>query len=560
MATRTGATTAFNPLKRKRTPPGQTRIEVRLPSKPRDYVPGTGPPLQRIDLLPARDSTAYIVERIMLPSPGLAADGLPLPKRMTYVVGWSDLRAACLLVPAMQVLDYVSPMALEEWEYQMELELDEERARMEKERKERTEKNAKPKRRGRPPAHTQIEASAVAAPQNHAMKTGRPKKGAMSITTPTKTRLKEFEGLSDEEASPSRQLEREHLGSLQVTAESDLDEVDMVIYKRDFEDLRDKPQPKAISKKPPDSHSFSGFGVQSNRNLPPNQPFRPFTSTGIAAQQSTPKTAPVAPGSTAKKKETPVPLPWIPAIRPSQNGSSPAIERMPSFTPLGGVATFASLESRSPNPVTPSAAPTTKLKLKSKPPDSAKKPKRETKKTSKTALSSEENSAAAPQPTAEPVWEVKRVEATELFEVENVGLVRYFQVLWEGDWPPEQNPSWEPEANLPPALVRNFMNKVKKKPAPQKKKPLKQSTLPWAPEKLYKSVSEAFEGGEDNPDLLGLTIEDAHVATDGDGDGSEELFVVEEPPAKKARKQGALGWNGNRNEAAIESGILPAYH
>lgn len=140
--------------------------------------------------------------------------------------------------------------------------------------------------------------------------------------------------------------------------------------------------------------------------------------------------------------------------------------------------------------------------------------------------------------------------------------MRYFQVLWEGDWPPEQNPSWEPEANLPPALVRNFMNKVKKKPAPQKKKPLKQSTLPWAPEKLYKSVSEAFEGGEDDLDLLGHPIEDAHVAADGDGDGDgpEELFVVEEPPAKKARKQGALGWNGNRNGAAMESGILPAYH
>ncbi|KAH7016944.1 hypothetical protein EDB80DRAFT_703840 [Ilyonectria destructans] len=556
MATRTGAMTADNPLKRKRTTPGQTRIEVRLPSKPPDYVPGTSPPLQRIDLLPARDSTAYIVERIMLPSPGLAADGLPLPKRMTYIVCWHDLRAACLLVPAMQVLDYVSPMALEEWEYQVELELDEERARMEK---EKTEKIAKPKRRGRPPAHTQIEAAAVAAPQNHAMKTGRPKKGAMSITTPTKARLKDFEGLSDDEASPSRQLEREHLGSMQVTAESDLDEVDMVIYKRDFEDLRDKPQPKAISKKLPNSHSLSGFGVQSNRNLPPNQPFGPFTSTGIASQQSTPKTAPVSLSSSTKKKETPVPLPWIPAIRPSQNGSSPAIERMPSFTPLGGVATFASSGSRSPNPATPSAAPGTKPKSKPKPTDSAKKPKKESKKTSKTALS-EGNSAAVPEPDAEPVWEVKRVEATELFEVEGVGLVRYFQVLWEGDWPPEQNPSWEPEANLPPALVRNFMNKVKKKPAPQKKKPLKQSTLPWAPEKLYKSVSEAFEGGEDDPDLLGHPIEDAHVAANGDGDGPEELFVVEEPPAKKARKQGALGWNGNRNEAAMESGILPAYY
>ncbi|KPM45359.1 hypothetical protein AK830_g1241 [Neonectria ditissima] len=538
MASSTDAMTA-NPLKRKRETKGKTRIVVALHSKPPDYVPGTGPKLQRIGLLPPRDSTAYIIERILLPSPGAAADGKPLPKRMTYIVGWHDLPAARLLVPAMRVLDYVSPLALEEWEYEMELELDEERAELEA---EKTQKKPQKKGRGRPPANSRIEAATVAAPENEAMKTGRPQTGAMSLSTPTKTRLRDFEGLSDE-SSPSRQLERENSGALmQVDAEDDSDQVEMVTFQDDFQDLRDN-APVVASKSTTESVAEGDVRAVCDH--------LPFSVTGIASVRPTPKMPVPASKPYFARKETPVPLPRIPTIQGVQNGFAPVVERRTSFTPLGGTSSFSTSGIQTPDPLseTPPAASATQSQQKTKSKESAKKQK----KLSKPQNPNSDPKPDPPQSNGEPVWEVKRVEATEMYEVEGVGLVRYFQVLWEGDWPPEQNPSWEPEANLPPTLVRNFLNKTKKKPA--KKAPLKQSTLSWVAGKQYSSVSEAFADGEED-ELLGP---DVTAAPDEDADDNgEELFVVEEPPAKKSRGRGTVGWHGN-GTGNREFGMLPAY-
>ncbi|KAG5915680.1 hypothetical protein E4U61_004395, partial [Claviceps capensis] len=69
-------------LKARSTPSLRSSFVVAIRSRPR-YIPGTGPALQPPRLLPLAVSTGYIVERILLPSPGLAADGRPLPKRMT---------------------------------------------------------------------------------------------------------------------------------------------------------------------------------------------------------------------------------------------------------------------------------------------------------------------------------------------------------------------------------------------------------------------------------------------------------------------------------------------
>ncbi|CAK7565591.1 MAG: hypothetical protein SEPTF4163_003511 [Sporothrix epigloea] len=39
-------------------------------------------------------------------------------------------------------------------------------------------------------------------------------------------------------------------------------------------------------------------------------------------------------------------------------------------------------------------------------------------------------------------------------------LVRYFLVRWKGDWPPDQNPTWEPAENLPPRMIRQYLKKA----------------------------------------------------------------------------------------------------
>lgn len=192
------------------------KIEIALPSRPADYVPNSGPPLCRLDLLPAADSTAYIDDRILLPPAGLAADGRPLPKRMKYIIGWHDLPAARLLVPAMNVLDYVSPCALEDWEYKMELELDVERARLEAERQalktqtlhqDPSSELPKTKRPGRPPLHhTNIETAVVAEAEDEDGEHTRHRGGAMSLSTPKKRKMDDFlDGYTSDE-SPTEQL------------------------------------------------------------------------------------------------------------------------------------------------------------------------------------------------------------------------------------------------------------------------------------------------------------------------------------------------------------------
>lgn len=87
-------------------------IEVRLPRLVHEP-----PQLQTPRLLPVHDSTAYIKDTMLLPPAGLAADGNPLPMRMGYLVGWTDLPSASLVVPAVDLLEYVSPYAYEQFEY-----------------------------------------------------------------------------------------------------------------------------------------------------------------------------------------------------------------------------------------------------------------------------------------------------------------------------------------------------------------------------------------------------------------------------------------------------------
>ncbi|KAM3512540.1 hypothetical protein MY11210_003803 [Beauveria gryllotalpidicola] len=191
------------------------KITIPLPSRPADYVPNSGPPLRRLALQPPADSTAYIDDRILLPPKGLAADGRPLPKRMKYIIGWRDLPAARLLVPAMDVLDYVSPHALEEWEYSMELELDAERARLAAERQAlkaqqtllgRADELPPPKAVRPPLHHTSIEAAVVAETEGGDGEQGRLRGGAMSLSTPKKRKMDDFlDGYTSDE-SPSEQL------------------------------------------------------------------------------------------------------------------------------------------------------------------------------------------------------------------------------------------------------------------------------------------------------------------------------------------------------------------
>ncbi|RBR21364.1 uncharacterized protein FIESC28_04901 [Fusarium coffeatum] len=438
--------------------PTKSRIKVCIPERPRDYVPGSGPPLQPISLLPPKDSTAYILERIILPSSGLAADGTPLPRRMTYIVTWSDLPAAQMLVPAMDILDYVSPRELEEWEFKNT----EEQMENEAIQKQQAQAGEAPKkRRGRPPKHSKIETAVVAPDEEETMV-----RGAMTIQTPAKDRLQDFEGLSDEDSTPVGTLQWETTGE-SATGES------VGTQEQGFDD-----------------------GSEN------------FDNTPVAQSMLHPVSKNLFNG--------------LPSLRPTLENKSSS---QPSI-------------SQTPVPLPPQAFMTNSGKQKS------------------VAAGEEPEAELDAEPEVEQAdWEVKRIEDMEIYDVEG-GQVRYFKVRWEGDWPPNQNPTWEPEDNLPAQLIRNYLKRGKRKrtesktpkrpaaaqpavaPSYPKKKSMKQTTLSWGvPAKQYKSVSEAFEGFEE--DELGLP---PPRETPVEEEQDDELFIVEEPPVKKSRMK---TWIGN---------------
>lgn len=586
---------AVEPEKRKRTGHVRTRIEVQIRQKrPAEYVPGSGPPLQPISLLPPRDSTAYIIDRIILPSPGPAADGKPLPRRMTYIVGWHDLPAARMLVPAMQILNYVSPREVEEWGFgNMEEQMDSNKVTQERTGQQaRDEPSKKPKRRGRPPKHSKIEAAVVTEPEGQTA--AMPKKGVMTISAPRKEdRLGDFEGSSDEYGSPSRQLQQEtSAGSTDV----DMDDADLA--PRRPENVRPVAQLGTLHTAGLESRA------PAQRNDGGRPAFESVSSTASSTRSSTPNPAAVKPAIKPVAIKPAVIQPAIkPAIKPAvfkQAAVKPNLEGKMTRTtstntqkpptvvknhdelfsgpewkwaPLEEHAIPLSVTSTLTQQLEPQAVrrpPIPEVKsMKSKPTENKTRPK------------PHEQAPPAEHPAEDEKdddWEVKRLEGMEFFEVEGAGVVRYFKVRWEGDWPPDQNPSWEPEDNLPAALVRSYLKQSKKRRAgheahePKKKAPrpptthapsaaqkkrghLKQTTLPWGiPAKQYKSVSEAFAGDEE--EVMGMAV--ANDAPDDDEEEEQdELFVVEEPPAKKSRVQAP--WHGHGTLARMDLSTMPVY-
>ncbi|KAL7783576.1 hypothetical protein V8C37DRAFT_397048 [Trichoderma ceciliae] len=508
----------------------RTRIVIPLTSKPADYVPGSGPPLQPISLLPPGDSTAYIIERVLLPSPGPAPNGRPLPKRMAYLIGWRDLQAASMLVPAMQVLDYVSPRTLEEFEARLEQELDDEKGRLEDELKlDLVAPPKQKKKRGRPPAHSQIESAVVAEPETVAQAKSRHKKGVMSLSTPQKSRLEEFEWLSEEEGSPSRQIAEEQLQSLHgFTLDSDdSDDGD------DDDVIQDTYDPLP-------SEPLHGMRNSPQTKSTPIKLEQPSTSPGPLVSSARVRT----PSECSSRSLTPLKH-SIPAPASSVTNGSHFNQGfgLPPFAPSGQ-----SEMQHPPNSFEEEDRAEQSIPPKTKPKASRKRPRPE-----------DEDVNAETQHDND--WVVERIEDVEYYEVDGRGLVRYFRVSWEGDWPPDQKRTWEPEENIPANLVRNFFKTPKSKRRTLSKlgtvkrahsvkqgnptqgsnskqgvfkqsthdqsSSLKQTRLSWpAVHTKYSSVSEAFAGDRDDPKMMdeGYDGEEDEL----EGDGQDEFFVVTE--------------------------------
>lgn len=120
------------------------QIEIPVPSVPR-YVPGSGPKSGPITLAPVKDSTAYILEKYVLPK---LSETRPQDRRLYYyLVGFTDIPQARILVPCHKALDYVDPFEMERWEFKNDEKMDEEKKRL---AQEATTGKLPAKKRGRP--------------------------------------------------------------------------------------------------------------------------------------------------------------------------------------------------------------------------------------------------------------------------------------------------------------------------------------------------------------------------------------------------------------------------
>lgn len=492
---------------------------------------------------------------------------------MTYIVGWDDLPAARILVPAMRILDYVSPRALEEWEYNFEEELEEERKQlledkaMEKvaQAQAQTSKAASAgagkKNRGRPPTHkhTQIAAGAVAVAETEEEGArARLKAGTMSLSTPKKTRMADFDGISDGEGSPTRRVER---GAESDTVMHDAGDASADVSTRGHSQA---PEIRAAALLDEDI-----IPAHIPKVTPVPLPLQPRASTHFeqrtlpnmfstwAARGGVSGTA-----STASfRTSTPAPLPVLPPLRPSNTAplaKTPSFHTINSHTNNARPHSSSSLPALTTEPLPQRPEPSTASK-----PNPSPRPRSEATTASRASQKKKKKKPPLLDENGVTVWTVKRIEDEAVFEIEGQGLKTLYKVRWEGDWPPEENPTWEPAENLPKSLLRNWL-----KVGPQDRKRLakglkrkhsagkpsvsssdqiggtkkmkkKQAKLNWAANsgKKLTSVSDVFENGagEDGKDDdldMGLQVigQDSPVRREQD----DELLVVEE--ATDARK------------------------
>ncbi|KAK4149009.1 hypothetical protein C8A00DRAFT_38409 [Chaetomidium leptoderma] len=496
-----------------RLPPRRkTTIEIPLHSIHK-YVPGSGPPPPRISLAPPRDSTAYIIDQFVLPTD---KDMTETSRRLIhYHIGFTDLPAVKILIPCNKVLDYVSPRELEEWEYENLERKEEDRARRlaEKQRADATKR--KP---GRPPKVPMKDVDLpVRSSADEALLLAQQVAGP-SLSTPQKRRpalVLDEEGMGDtsnvesDDAAIHRQLQgNPEFGESEFDDDPDADSesVDQLAlhYGATVEGTPSRTSSSVPPSLPPQQDSTittsialktkTGFSSSAPAPaLPPSNtstpggihpawaqafgqqkraesPAKPHSQNGHVQQNGTPWSLLAKP---QPKPSTSTPT-QRPAARAGGTSNGPA-----SRLSTPGVGVGSSIASGS------SASKRKGQPLNGKGSSQEKQPK--TKK--------QKNKQAPDEPAADE-WAVKELLDDRWF-IEQGAKVHRYLVLWEGDWPEDQNPTWEPSENVQnQALIQRYQKKKKAgllNPSKKTQKTLHQYLAGSA----YSSVAEAFEGDID---------------------------------------------------------------
>ncbi|KAK3366420.1 hypothetical protein B0H63DRAFT_536449 [Podospora didyma] len=104
----------------------------------------------------------------------------------------------------------------------------------------------------------------------------------------------------------------------------------------------------------------------------------------------------------------------------------------------------------------------------------------------------------------EDVWMVKELLADRCATQNGVKMHKYL-VQWEGDWPEDQNPTWEPVENIDTGLIRTY-NKKKRANEHKPAYPNRLGRLNPLAHTKHTSVTEGFKENNRHPKNLYATV------------------------------------------------------
>ena len=565
----------------------KTAIEIPLPSI-RRYVPGSGPPPPRITLAPPRDSTAYIIDQYVLPP---LKDTTETTRRLLhYHIGFTDLPSVKLVIPCHKALDYVSPRELEDWEYRNTETKEQEKAQRVTEGKKRGPAGKSLGRVGRPPQKRLPSAAprstSVATSAEDALMLAQRVAGP-SLSTPQKRKLQRM--LDEEDGGETSNQESDGVAIYrQLNGESDGTGAEMGVDGDVDGDADSVDQLPVLSKETPSKDSSRATSTASPfRAAPPQsisgtsspsridkQPPKPTITPLSSSVVSTPKMFHPAWaqsfGLQSRRATTPLSLPGqnghaqpssslmspTPKAHPpkSQNNQRQSLLSFSDSTPVPASRVRSRSQGSTPRPSTPAAGSRSALTAGS---SASRQKESATKKRRRESRGSKENKPRKPRDKKEKkdpkqdraqrevddddeieedVWVVKEL-LDDRWVHEKGAKVHMYLVNWEGDWPPDQNPSWEPAENIQDDnLVEEYRRR--KRAGLLKPDQAQRTLLSFLSKTQYSNVSEAFEGeGAEKTKPSGTGVE-----SDSD-EPEEELLVtehIEKPPAAAGKVGGSV--------------------
>ncbi|KAM7186756.1 hypothetical protein V8F20_011267 [Naviculisporaceae sp. PSN 640] len=521
--------------------PVPAKIEIPLPSS-KAYVPGSGPPSEPISLTPRKDSTAYILDKFLLPK---LSECRPGDRRLVYyLVGFTDLPVVRILVPCHKAQEYVDPRTIEEYEEQQHEKLMDERARLEEEAAKKKRKAGRPaKVKGVPteldyskPSPYGTVTTTTPAEDNSEENTVMldTQLTGPSLSTPQKRNRPSLDG----GAGPSDTSTAPFTSTNQLTTNRrSVREEEAVKRQLFYESTKHRLSPSytpptdSVPLQPGTDMGQSDSGPSSRASPSAGLPVPSVSSASNYGRRSTRS----RPGSAATSGSgTPQVHPdWANIMKFSNkvmdimDKKSPDYNIQPADTATTSAPPAANDTGNNTAPIHPALAtwgsnrfplPNSQgfLPIFTSPPAQSAEPSHSQKDKKRSTTESVEpdakpkkkrrtsNQKSKKEESEEESWAVKHLLRDEV-RVVNGRRTTYYLVQWTGDWAP----TWEPASNITKDLIKTY--KAQKEAG----------TLPPLPENYTSSaVGEAFRGGineNENDDLV----------RDDEEEEEEQLWVTD---------------------------------